>query len=212
MKSILIGALLASTWANSAIAEDYVWSGIYGGVSLGARWAGFDQNHSEAWLDHQSIMQRPKGLVAGGFAGYNWQIDRAVLGLEASALFGSASDEDYNALFDTDIRSKASALYSINARVGFAVDRALPYLTAGYSYGRVSTDYVVGRSYRGTEFNDHLNRSGWNIGAGIDWAMTQHLIGRVEYRYHSLGKLNEGQLWDIKYDQHITSIGLAYKF
>jgi opacity protein-like surface antigen len=88
----------------------------------------------------------------GAFAGYNWQWDEAVLGVEASYLHGtfggttSASEERVTtaALSDTffhDVKATSSAAISISdmatfrGRTGYAFGCFLPYAFGGFALG-----------------------------------------------------------------------------
>ena len=62
------------------------------------------------------------------------------------------------------------------------------------------------------------NRSGWTAGGGLDYAVTDHVFGRVEYRYTDLagaGFVN-ATADDADAGHRVTisdvRVGLAYKF
>jgi opacity protein-like surface antigen len=39
-------------------------------------------------------------------------------------------------------------------------------------------------------FVNNANLSGWTVGAGLDYAFTNNVFGRIEYRYTDLGTTN----------------------
>ena len=58
---------------------------------------------------------------------------------------------------------------------------------------------------------------GWNIGAGIEYAATDNLILRAEYRYTDFGSKTFHGLWGedegkIKLRTNDIRLGVAYKF
>ena len=97
MKSILLAAtaLLAVSIANSgAQAADmtptaYDWSGFYAGVNAGAAINNSQTSTkvtgSESWINNKngSSCNDSAAFTGGGLLGYNWQIDKLVLGIEA---------------------------------------------------------------------------------------------------------------------------------
>lgn len=221
MKHLLIGALIAGAWTNTAVAETFDWSGIYGGVSIGARWS---KAKTDTPLDDWNKYFSADGanVTGGGFVGYNFQHGPWVFGPEVSVdftggefkagkrpwAFGYGSDEAY---FQERFRSKATA--SVNARFGYAFGSFLPYVTAGYSRGWFSLmSDAVSPGYLSSHAKSDLDRNGWNIGAGTDWAITQNIIGRVAYRYNDFGKQDIVRDWARRLSQHTATLGIAYKF
>lgn len=220
MKRLGIAALVIGAWANSAIAEDYDWSGIYGGVSIGARWsdAQTDTPHDE-WNKYFSA--DGANFTGGGFVGYNFQHGNWVFGPEVSVeftdgevsadkqpwAFGGLTDKAY---FQEKFRSKATA--SFNGRLGYACGPYLPYISAGYSRGWFSLlSDAVSPSW--SSHSDYpLVRNGWNVGVGADWAITQNVFARAAYRYNDFGTEEVHSGWSRKLTQHTGTLGVGYKF
>ncbi len=93
-------------------------------------------------------------------------------------------------------------------RVGYTFDRALIYGTAGWAYGRGYLD-VSGFSSEKETFN------GYTVGLGIDYACTNMMFGRVEYRYTDFGNQDfsvGGASLTSYVDQHAIRVGLGVKF
>ena len=75
---------------------------------------------------------------------------------------------------------------TLRARGGFTVDRWLMFFTGGWAYGdqvHTNTDPVNGVD----QFTTHGN--GLTAGGGIEYAMTNNLIGKVEYRYYNFNAI-----------------------
>lgn len=214
MKSFAIAAaLIASTAAHSADlnAQPYNWSGAYIGIQAGGRWA---EEHVEGMGGNGPIVLdiKPKGGLIGGYAGYNHQFGSFVLGAEAGATLNSVSDK-WNMSF-TDYEDKAKSLTSLNARFGYAIDRTLLYATGGWSHAKYSTSMLPDSSGIGfITYDSSHTRNGYNIGAGVEYAFTDNIIARAEYRYFNFGKVTyEGGGGQAKYKQQTAILGLAYKF
>ncbi|GJE55170.1 outer membrane protein [Methylobacterium thuringiense] len=153
------------------------WSGAYvgghGGYSSGA--FGFNnvaqqtvannlrQTVIEKELSVSSLLHvqdvRKGGNSFGAFAGYNFQFDEAVVGIEfdytrfdTQGLSGDAigrqavtSDgwQNFYSLSDTST-TKVRDFGTIRARAGYAIENFLPYVTGGFAIGRAQISDDVG--------------------------------------------------------------------
>ena len=69
-------------------------------------------------------------------------------------------------------------------RLGLAFDRFLVFGTGGWAWGNPLTSYaLVGAA---PFFNNDGSSTGWTAGLGADYAFTDSVVGRVEYRYTNL--------------------------
>ncbi|MEP9378284.1 outer membrane protein [Aquabacter sp. CN5-332] len=210
MKSVLLagialgalvsGPVLAADLARAPVAPvkapvvappAFSWTGFYIGANTGYSWgSGKDA------IDGVD----PGGWLAGGQVGYNYQFQNNVLvGLEADIQGG---DINGNA---NGLDSKLDYFGTVRARLGYAFDRVLPYVTGGLAYGRNTiTEYGIDSS------NTHV---GWAAGAGLEYALTNNWTARAEYLYMDLGSKTYD---NIGADAGITSstarLGVNYKF
>ena len=73
---------------------------------------------------------------------------------------------------------------SVRSRLGLAFDRFLVFGTGGWAWGNPLTSYaLVGAA---PFFNNGGSSTGWTAGLGVDYAFTDSVVGRIEYRYTSL--------------------------
>ena len=79
------------------------------------------------------------------------------------------------------------------------MDRALLFAAGGYT----------GTNIEGAGDDDTLH--GWTIGGGVDYALTDRMFTRVEYRYNDFGSGDLGGA-DVDFSQHTVNVGLAVKF
>lgn len=146
------------------------------------------------------------GFVGGGQIGYNYQFGNFVLGLEADAQytdFGNNSQNNNLAVvtltpgvvgFDPAVNSGVASgldFYgTARARVGVAFDRALVYGTGGFAYGMGGNDNRNLLTAGGQVFVPVTRRDdfriGWAAGAGVEYAFTPSITGRIEGMYVSL--------------------------
>jgi outer membrane immunogenic protein len=130
------------------------------------------------------------GGIAGGHLGCQLQSGGWVIGLEGDGEWSDLSDSGIFSLTPFsgrfDIGTKVKAMGSVRGRFGWAADRWLFYVTAGWAIASVETHYaVVGLPPFHTE---DTTRNGWTVGGGIQWAFAPSWSARAEYRYTDLGK------------------------
>lgn len=192
----------------AAVAYAFNWTGPELGVFGGGDWA----NASGSMFDNTSY--RFPGGHAGAFAGYQYQLkNNVVLGVEGDASYTGNQRafhyEDYdtngNLVASGTAKVRSDFAGSVRARVGYAFDNILVYSTGGWA----ATRAVSSLSGSG-ESSKILN--GFTVGAGVDYAFTDNLFARVEYRYNRFGEKSLGDAGTIKFDQHLANIGLGMKF
>lgn len=205
IKSILLGTAAALAVSTSVFAADaiyeapaeppvsvesapaFTWAGGYAGVHTGYGWGDGELvgTGSESF----------DGARFGGFAGYNWQMSSGFLvGLEGDLNY----DWNEENLAGADVKTGFSG--SARARVGYAMDRALLFAAGGYTGTQIEADGVG---------DDTMH--GWTVGGGVDYALTDRMFTRVEYRYNDFGTGDVGGN-DVKFDQHVVNVGLGVKF
>ncbi|MGY5810715.1 outer membrane protein [Rhizobium sp. LEGMi198b] len=171
----------------------FTWAGAYAGIRGGGNWVNGDFS-----IPGASASEDLSGGLVGGFIGYNWQFENnVVLGLEG--------DLNYNWNKDTiapgiDVWTDIDG--SVRARLGYAFDRALIYATGGWEATRGFVD---------TGSKDTKTFNGWTVGAGVDYAFTNRVFGRLEYRYTDFGDKDiNGVNVDLK--QNAVVVGIGVKF
>ena len=215
--TLLLGLASAASAADMAmrpapavpVPAGFSWAGTYVGAELGMGWA---QNDLTAWRNGAFYGQADisgRGALGGIFAGHNWQSGNVVYGLEADIEWSGVKGD-----FTASGNSYSYALPiqgSARARLGWAFDRALVYGTGGVAVASIATNYV-GNDY------SHV-RAGWTIGAGLDYAFTDNLFARLEYRYVDFAGftdvLTSGRttmVFGNNPTEHLVHVGLAYKF
>jgi outer membrane immunogenic protein len=124
------------------------------------------------------------GWNAGVLAGWNYQVDSLVMGVEGDWAFGGkvATNDDPNELTSFEFNNIAT----LRARLGMAFDDTLVYATGGVAFADstfATTDYPTGSGFA---TSDSKWVTGWLIGAGMEHAFSDRLSGRIEYTYMSL--------------------------
>ncbi|MDR2309894.1 MAG: porin family protein [Brucellaceae bacterium] len=212
----------------------FSWTGGYIGAHAGYGWASMDDvNNPEA------SKVKPKGGFGGIQAGYNWQFDNnVVLGAEADISFGKIKKSwdgrdtsQYNSYYGED---KIGTHGTVRARLGYAADRFLPYVTGGIAFAetkhslgcdtaRVSATNGCGGKAAGGKFEDNASKTrvGYAVGAGLEYAVTDNWTVKAEYLYSNFGKKgvtlsdpykNQFNERRFKTDLSEVRIGVNYKF
>lgn len=230
MKSILLAstALLMSIGAANAAdvlvaaPAGFVWTGGYVGLQAGYAWGTSPfVNRTDDYSEGTSY--DPDGFVGGVYAGYNQQLsNNVVLGVDADINFanlkgGGDAYIDYTdgSDYGMDPSSRMRWNGAVRARVGYAYDRFLPYIAGGVSFGEYKFD--LRRPDGDVIFSEKDTMTGWNIGGGLEYAATDNLIVRAEYRYTDFGNKTYHELWGedegkIKLKTNDIRLGIAYKF
>ena len=211
------------------------WTGFYLGAHGGYGWG---KNDFSSNVNDVPLVQiggtSLKGGVYGGQAGYNWQFDRAVAGLEldlSAADLSGAARVSYvlgTANIANTMDEKVEVLGSVRARLGWLpTDNVLVYGTAGLGWerlGRTTTTSTVRPASATTTVNDRSSdHFGWVAGAGVETLLPGgNWIGRLEYLHYGFGPV---QISDIVASAGVTTVssvgnhgvdvlraGLSYKF
>jgi outer membrane immunogenic protein len=189
----------------------FTWTGIYLGGQIGYAWGtdtltvfpfGFGTNFT------------PNGVVGGGHAGYNLQLNQFVVGLEGD-IEGSGIDRSFSpggALYATRVPVQGS----IRGRLGVAFDRALLYATGGAEFASFENSVTA---FPGFDQNS-TTRTGWTIGGGIEYALTGNWSIRAEYRYADFGHFTDatpntfgfGSFVNHHETENAVRAGASYKF
>lgn len=211
--------------------DTFSWQGAYIGVNGGYSWGKFhneinasDVNSGETSDISASISR--SGFLGGVQAGYNWQYERNVYGLELDLQGGSMKKE--KALFDDTVNSfkqKNSIDWysSARGRLGYAVSpTAILYTTGGLAYGKVSTGISVSDGANTETDSWKKNTFGYTFGGGTEIAMTDNLTFKTEYLYTDLGNTktlnfaNENfgtnLRGETRFDFHTVRAGFNLKF
>lgn len=195
-----------------AIAAPGNWTGFYLGAQVGTGWL---TGSSSIVGEGISWGGRSNGVLGGLHAGYNHQINNVVFGVEVDGEI-SALRSGNSGILGVEARFDGRWQSSLRGRLGVAADKALFYVTGGLAFGQFNfaTGELGGplQSYR-------VNRTGWTVGAGVEYAFAPNWTGRVEYRYADFGTVTAdlapffpGTLQRTTLQSHTVRLGVSYLF
>ena len=184
----------APAYIPPAYAPIFTWTGFYAGINGGY---GFGDSNGTG----RALAGSPSGGLVGGTVGYNYQYRQLVVGLEADFDYAGVGNTQTSA-GPLTAKSNLNFADTIRARAGYAVNRALLYVTGGYAGGNLhSTVYDTPLNTFAANSN-YLN--GYAVGAGVEYAFMPNLSGKVEYLYTDLG-----QAYNFTGTPDVTRIGLS---
>ncbi|QXX76343.1 outer membrane protein [Methylovirgula sp. HY1] len=194
LSALLAGAVLAAPALCPAIAADlpaqsaepfypgpplFTWSGFYAGANAGVNFGRFSENGGPYF-----------GSAVGGLygltAGYNYQSGPLVAGVEADLDFGSVngSSNPYTNVWGS---GNITGDGSLRGRFGYAFNRALIYVTAGYTGASMkgSVNDLAGAPSIYASQSAYLN--GFVLGTGLEFAITDRISIKGEYLFSDYG-------------------------
>lgn len=188
--------------AAPVVAPVYNWTGLYVGGHVGYGWGETNVAPTGiAGLIAEPFKTSTDSWFAGVTAGYNYQVQRLVIGVEGewswSDINGSSNT---NFLLGLPIPGGASAggSYSNNwiataaMRLGVAFDTVLVYGKFGAAWA--NNDYALNASLPiiGFNYNSSVSETeaGWLIGGGVEWAFGGNWSAKVEAAYMDFGQKN----------------------
>ena len=206
LKRWTLTSLAIGIFAHGAVAIAFAepatpladWGGFYAGVHAGWGWADPDyaiEEDSDFWWPSQfeSYSIDADGPIAGLQAGFNWQIDSLLLGLEADLSWGGI-DGGFNAVdlpntnyfFNAD--SEIDYLASIRARAGLTWDQVLFYATGGIAFTSMDTKIISDWNGNIENYNNSTSHTGWVAGGGVEVKVTNNVTGRLEFLHYEFGE------------------------
>ncbi|MFK4825154.1 outer membrane protein [Paenochrobactrum sp. BZR 588] len=230
MKKLLIASTLALTTANYAQAADAImhheivpvidyghsWTGAYLGFQTGYQNGSF----KERFDGQHHTRNSSDGVLGGIYGGYNFEFwNNMILGIDADLTYNSARQNlIYTAVIDSTTsqdfnhESKLEWSGAVRARLGFAMDRWMPYLAGGIAFAQVKN------SLYDTNFNyqdANSTMTGWTAGVGVDYALASNTALRLEYRHTDYGRKTfaiDNFEYKTKLKTDEVRIGVAYRF
>lgn len=206
---LLLGVLVTfALTGTTASAQVYNWTGAYVGAQIGYGTGHTDWDYFQVGTtaDH-SI----NGVIGGNHLGYNHQLGNILLGIETE-INGSDISGDTKCPNPTfSCTSRIRWLGSTRGRIGYALNRFLPYLTGGVAYG----SWRVGAVGSGA-FRENNTRVGWTAGTGVAYAITDLVSARAEYAFYQLerGRSSDfpGEFLKSQGNAHTIRAGMSFKF
>lgn len=192
-----------------------IWDGVYYGGSIGYGW-GESEHYYDRNDNHGVANQELDGALASITAGYNFRISPAFLvGVEGDLGVMDLNADD-KVIFDGHVwKSQFGPFWgTLRARAGWLFGNLLFYGTGGIAF--MSVDEVGIGDADGQTADNRSVRSGWVVGAGVEYALTSRMTTKLEYlhmdfgRYEGYSENQEDYYFDNRVD--LVRAGLNVKF
>jgi len=186
------------------------WGGPYVGLSLGGEWGQLPGSVSVAPTPAGAVPgsaavpgttrhlygSTTAAVTGGGQAGYNWQFNNVVLGVEGDIKGGGLSTTTSvppgglaNFPAGSSFRASSDWDASIRGRLGYAWNQFLLYGTGGVAFGNVNlkANFAPGAGTPGTTSSSSTTLIGPTYGGGVEYAVNPNVSVGAEYRYTDYG-------------------------
>lgn len=205
MKKFAIAAAAAALFSTTAFAADLGvisqpapvgfepandWTGFYAGIFAGAGGGQSTLAVALPGLGGVDFAGNSFGGIAGIQVGADYQIGTLVVGAVADIAASSISvNNNFGAggLVGFGYESRLNYLGTLRARAGFLpTDNLLAYVHGGFAYGQTSPQFTIAGGGLAPDLNS-VNRTGYTVGAGVEYKVTENISVQTEYAYTNLG-------------------------
>lgn len=200
-------AAVQPTTPTKAVNWTGFYAGVQGGYAFGDASAPYGFAAGGPYTSSQDAADQT-GFFGGVHAGYDYQIDKIVLGVEGELEYSDVGGDDGGSGGDVNALNN-NWQGSLRGRVGYAVDSVLLYGTAGAAFMNATATAPSG--------TDSADFAGWTAGLGLEYAVSDHLSARAEYRYTNFGKSEANPSGTTYYENYNPTgnsvrLGLSYRF
>lgn len=217
------------------------WNGAYLGANIG-----YGTNPSDVLISPLSVSahaiedQTPfllnlqsRGFLGGGQGGYNWQINKVIVGIEGDIDYAHLSGANATTLegppnYSTSVSKNLQWLGTLRARLGkLASPNLLVYGTAGAAWGgaQLAFDQRNVAAFCTANLcstgNATKTKTGGTVGAGIEYSVNRKTTFKAEYLYLNLGNVSLNTFQDAQgntnynvsssFVYNIVRLGVNYK-
>lgn len=187
----------------------FSWTGGYLGIQ-----GGYDWNPASTEMAPYTYPADLGGGIVGVYGGYNWQTaTNWVFGIDGSINYDWAEGESTSGGPLPGANSAGPNWKGfIRGRIGYAIDRFLVYGTGG------ATVIGYNASTTSPDGSGSATPWGWTIGAGMEMAITNNIVARLDYAYSNYGTFTvtgDGTFSGgvpVSLQSHSLMAGVALKF
>jgi outer membrane immunogenic protein len=179
----------------------YNWTGFYFGGIGGVNYAddtftdttttGFQTAGTNAHVGYA-------GLIGGAQVGADYEFTPFVIGVQGSYLASNLTASTVIPSVGTGLNQRSAVTgrwyATATGRIGYAIDTILVYAKGGAAWAREDyTESVLSAvNLEQSQENVAGHRTGFTVGAGFEYGLTEHISALVEYDFLDFGTKNYG--------------------
>jgi opacity protein-like surface antigen/outer membrane receptor protein involved in Fe transport len=171
-----------------ALPRAYNWAGTYVGANFGGAF-GFE----DVTTLIGAAATDPSGVLGGFQLGYNFQFAPWLLGIEAefdwTSAQGKANFIDPSAALS--VTSDHNWYATLSGRVGYVMGPLMLYAKGGAAWMNADYRLDVNSGLDGATIIS-ANRTGWNVGTGLEYMLGSRWSAKLEYDYLDFGSSTLG--------------------
>lgn len=195
--------LYAPSIKDDPVERVSTWTGVTIGAHGGYLWGDTDfpdaPNYVPPPVPRGVLSGPPDPNLEGGFLGaqigYNHQFGKIVVGVEADISFADINDTVRDGNFITQT-TELERFGTLRGRLGYAHGAWLPYVTGGLAWGDITYSQTCpqgaqfGHCSRSGAYtrSDDVTATGWTVGGGVKYAISEHFVVGAEYLHLDFGK------------------------
>jgi outer membrane immunogenic protein len=199
--SFLIAAFIGTFFFSPSFAassETPNWTGVYVGGHIGGGFSKINwyedatQGGSGLPTGTSDGVVHANGVLGGVQAGYNYQIERVVLGIQADISVADISGTDtcFPTFAGQSCGTRIDSLGTLTARIGTTYHQALFYALGGGAWEKETlSNSAPNGGPGGAPINLSFvgTRAGWTVGAGVEYAFVEKWSAFLQYNFISFG-------------------------
>ncbi len=209
------------------------WTGFYTGVNLGYGWG--SSNTTVSFFDPTGILSTSQsrfgvdGVLGGAQAGYNWQVNNWVWGLETDFQgTGQRGTGTYicpvtacaAGPFTDSLTQRIDWFGTTRVRAGWVpVPDSLWYVTGGVAYADIRTSETISGGtpvQPSASLGFNTVKAGWALGAGYEGHLAGNWSWKIEYLFMDFGNVAGSGITPIISsgvgfcDTHVCNLGTSF--
>jgi opacity protein-like surface antigen len=178
----------SSFYTKAAAAPAFHWDGIYAGANFGGAW----KNREDVTTPIGIAATDPSGVLGGVQLGYNYKLAPAwLVGIEGELDWTSAQGK--NNFVDTTGAGTALSVTSdhhwydtLSGRLGYVMGPLMLYAKGGGAWMNADYRGEVNSGLDGFTLSN-VTRTGWNVGAGLEYMLGSRWSAKLEYDHLDFG-------------------------
>jgi outer membrane immunogenic protein len=225
-----------------APAPVFTWTGCYVGVHIGYKWGTSNQTYGgtragvpDAFLPVGADLTgdyNVNGPLGGAQGGCNYQTGAWVWGIEVDGAWSSASGQANPTQTAINAGANPQRVFTTNerwlstarGRLGWAADRWMWYVTGGAAWTGVDDNNdAIAVAANANRVPTRVNRSGWIVGVGTEYALLGGWSVKSEFLYTNFGTFHytdspaanacvQCYSADVKLHEYVWRVGMNSRF